>query len=67
MNYLTTGQVARKLNCDIWQFRRIFEEGILPEPGRFGGKWAIPEALVPKIKAEMDKRGWGWKKKLQVS
>ncbi len=63
---LTTGQVAREINespiiqgtvCQ-WQVRRLFEDGTLPEPPKFGGKRVIEANLLPAIISAMRDRGW---------
>lgn len=55
---LTTRQVAELLGSEEWRVRRLFEDGTLPEPDKFGGKRAIPKRLLPRIAAELRKRGW---------
>lgn len=54
----TTRQVADSLGVAEWQVRRLFEKGDLPEPLRFGGKRAIPAAMLPKIVDALRARGW---------
>jgi len=40
MKAFTTGEVADFVGTDEWRIRRLFEDGTLPEPDRFGGKRA---------------------------
>ena len=54
----TTKQVAQMLDCEVWQVRRIFTEGDLPEPPKFGGKRVIYKKLVPQIAKALTARGW---------
>lgn len=55
---LTTREVAEITSVKEWQVRRLYEEGILPDPGRFAGKRAIPRTDIPKIVLLLEKRGW---------
>ena len=41
-----------------WQVRRLFEDGDLPEPSRFGGKRVIASAETPRIVEVLRHRGW---------
>ena len=54
----STREVADFLGTDTWRIRRLFEDGTLPEPGRFAGKRAIPSDLIPRIVDELRSRGW---------
>ena len=38
--------------------RRLFEDGTLPDPEKFGGKRVIPAALIPAIEFVFRERGW---------
>ena len=64
-DHLTTAQVARAISdspmipgsaCE-WQVRRLFEDGTLPEPPKFGGKRVISATTIPSIVAAMQERG----------
>ena len=57
-NIFTTRQVADRFSTDEWRVRRLFEDGTLPEPGKFGGKRAIPQSLLPLIEEFLRARGW---------
>jgi len=57
-NFFSTREVAEILGTDTWRVRRLFEDGTLPEPGRFAGKRAIPSQLLPVIIDAMRRRGW---------
>ncbi len=57
-NFFTTRQVADRYGIEVWRVRRLFEDGTLTEPGKFGGKRAIPESLLPAIEAGLRARGW---------
>jgi hypothetical protein len=54
----TLGKAASRLGCQAWQIRRLFERGILPEPGRVGAYRVIPERDLPKIKAALIEAGY---------
>ena len=54
----TTREVAELLGTETWRVRRLFEDGTLNEPPRFGRARAIPRALLPAILDELRKRGW---------
>ena len=59
MNHIfTTGQLAKILRTDEWRVRRLFEDGTLAEPPKFGGKRAIPSELIPAIVDALRNRGW---------
>ncbi|MFV1969278.1 MAG: hypothetical protein ACC628_27980 [Pirellulaceae bacterium] len=63
---LTTRQVARAISdslliggtVDEWQIRRLFEDGSLAEPPKFGGKRMINRDRLPEIVAALISRGW---------
>lgn len=54
----TTQQIADFLGVELWRVQRVFENGAVPEPGKFGGKRAIPSTLVPAIVDAFRERGW---------
>lgn len=54
----TTKQVADMFGSETWRVRRLFEDGTLPEPEKFGGKRAISKALLPSIREALIDRGW---------
>lgn len=61
MTYISTRELVEQAGfpaSDAWRVRRIFEDGVLPEPPRFAGKRAIPADMVPAILAEFQRRGW---------
>lgn len=55
---LTTREVADMLGTDEWRVRRLFEDGSLPDPPRFGGKRVIASNNVPNVAAALKARGW---------
>ena len=57
-NLYTTRELADILGTDEWRVRRLFEDGTLPEPGRFAGKRAIPGEMIPAIVDALRARGW---------
>lgn len=64
--FLTTSKVAEILSHQVgvtdgireWHVRRIFENGDLPEPPKFGGKRMVAPELLPAILAAIRSRGW---------
>lgn len=58
MEQFTTRQVAETLGTDEWRIRRVFEDGTLPEPEKFGGKRCIRGTLIPQIVDALRARGW---------
>ena len=54
----TTREAAELLGVETWQVRRLFQDGTLDEPQKFGGKRAIPADLIPTIRDVMTARGW---------
>lgn len=55
---LSTREVAEIAGVKTWQVRRLYENGTLPEPGRFAGKRAIPRTDIPTIVLALQQRGW---------
>lgn len=55
---LSTREVAEIAGVKTWQVRRLYEDGMLPEPGRFAGKRAISKTDIPQIVLLLEKRGW---------
>lgn len=64
MAILTTRQAAKLLSdrtstqVHEWQVRRLFEDGDLPEPPKFGGKRMVAPDLLPDIIRALAARGW---------
>lgn len=54
----TTREVAELLGTAEWKIRRLFEDGTLPEPGRFAGKRVITRDQLPTILDALRSRGW---------
>lgn len=57
-NFYSTREVADFVGSDEWRVRRLFEDGTLPEPGRFAGKRVISPELIPAIVDALRLRGW---------
>jgi hypothetical protein len=56
--FFSTHDIADLLGVETWRVRRLFEDGTLPEPGRFAGKRAIPRETIPAIVDALRARGW---------
>ena len=54
----TTSEIADMLGSETWRVRRLYEDGTLPEPAKFGGKRAIPREMIPAIVDALRARGW---------
>jgi hypothetical protein len=54
----TTGSLARLLGARLWQVRRVFERGLLPEPKRLGSYRVIPAADVPLVREKLVEAGY---------
>ena len=58
MNHFTTRELAELLGTLEWRVRRLYEDGTLPEPPRFGGKRAIPRTAVAAVVEALRARNW---------
>jgi hypothetical protein len=57
-DYFTTADTADLLGVETWRVRRLFEDGTLHEPERFGNQRAIPKTMLPTIIDRLRERGW---------
>ena len=58
MKRFTTRELAELLGTDEWRIRRLFKDGTVAEPERFGGKRAISQAEILPIIDALRLRGW---------
>jgi hypothetical protein len=56
-NY-TTGSLAAHFGVEVWQVRRLFERGLLPEPGRVGAYRVVTEAELPAVEKALIAAGY---------
>lgn len=57
--YLTLGALAKRFpGLQVWQIRRLYERGILPEPPRIAGLRIIPIDDVPKTVVALKNAGY---------
>ncbi|HQR07137.1 MAG TPA: hypothetical protein PLN21_09960 [Gemmatales bacterium] len=57
--YLTLGALAKRYpGLQVWQIRRLFERGLVPEPPRVAGLRIIPIDDVPKIVTALKNAGY---------
>ena len=56
--YLTIGAVARRLGCQPWQVRRLFERGKLPQAPRVGAYRIIAVADLPQVEEALHQAGY---------
>jgi hypothetical protein len=54
----TTAQLGKLLGVETWRVRRLYEDGTLPDPPRFGRARAIPRQSIPEIVDALRARGW---------
>lgn len=57
-SYLTLGNIAKRYGLPIWKVRRIFERGLLPEPGRVGAYRVIAAAELPALEEALRAAGY---------
>lgn len=57
-SYLTLGAAARRLGCRVWQIRRLFERGLLPEPPRIGAFRVLPADRLPAVEQALRAAGY---------
>jgi len=48
--YLTTGQIAHRLNAPEWLIRRLVDR-LEPRPTRLGPHRQIPQSRIPELEA----------------
>ena len=48
--WLTTGQMAKRLGIDSWQVSRLYQRGLVEEPARLGRFRLIPAADLDKLR-----------------
>lgn len=55
---LTTSQVAALLGVEPWRIRRLYEEGLLSEPQRLGGRRLVSSRDLPAVIDSLRQKGW---------
>jgi len=55
---MTLGDVARELGIQLWQVRRLYERGLLPEPPRVAGARVVRREELAKIEAALKEAGY---------
>lgn len=59
VSYLALGDLAKRYpGLQVWQIRRLYERGILPEPPRIAGMRVIPVEDVLKTVVALRKAGY---------
>ncbi|MHB8862054.1 MAG: hypothetical protein ACYC6N_06590 [Pirellulaceae bacterium] len=56
--HFSTAGMGQLLGAEPWRIRRLFEAGVLPEPGRIGRNRAIPREMIPQIVDALRDREW---------
>jgi DNA-binding transcriptional MerR regulator len=54
----TLGAVAKHFGVAVWQVRRLFERGLLPEPGRAGAYRLVAPADLPRVEEALRAAGY---------
>jgi DNA-binding transcriptional MerR regulator len=54
----TTGDIAKRLGCQVWQIRRLYERGLLREPARAGAYRVVAESDVPAVEQALRIAGY---------
>ena len=57
-SHLTTGAVARRYGVPVWQVRRLFERGLLPEGTRAGLYRLIPVTDLARVERALRDAGY---------
>jgi excisionase family DNA binding protein len=55
---LTVPEIARRLGCETWKVRRLYEDGTLADPPRAGLTRLIPKAELARIRRLLLARGY---------
>jgi len=55
---LTLGQIATRFGCQLWQVRRLYERGLLPEPERIGRTRIVRREDLPRIEKLLRESGY---------
>lgn len=55
---LTLGEVAKRFGVQLWQVRRLYERGILPEPARIGHFRIVGEHELAAIESALRSAGY---------
>jgi hypothetical protein len=54
----TLGDLARRYGLPTWKVRRLFERGLLEEPGRAGMYRVVTEADLPAVEEALVRAGY---------
>jgi DNA-binding transcriptional MerR regulator len=55
---LPLGSVAKRFGVTQRQVRRLFERGLLPEPGRVGAYRVVPVDDLPQVEEALRRAGY---------
>jgi hypothetical protein len=56
--FLSATEAARQLRCPVWQIRKIFDRGLLPQPPRLGPYRVILPEDLPRIADALVRAGY---------
>lgn len=56
--FLSFGEVADRLHCQVWQVARIFDRELLPAAQRIGRNRVVPEGRLGEIERVLREAGF---------
>jgi hypothetical protein len=56
--FMSLDEVAKRLGCEVWQVRRVFEKKLLPPAHRIGMYRVVEKSELPRIRAALVKAGY---------
>lgn len=56
--FLSLGEVANRLGCQLWQVSRIFDRELLPAAQRIGRNRVVPESRLAEIRLVLREAGF---------
>jgi hypothetical protein len=56
--YLTLGQVAEQLGCQLWQVQRVVDCGLVPPPIRLGRLRGVPRGQLGEYRRALKEQGF---------
>jgi hypothetical protein len=56
--WLTLGQAARRVGCDLWMLQRIVDRKLVPAPARIGKLKVVAESDLPQLKRALQAAGF---------
>jgi hypothetical protein len=57
-NFLTLGEAAARLGCQLWHVQRVYDRGLLPPPRRVGRCRVVTAEELPVIHKTLARAGF---------